>query len=162
MRGPVGVVRTAMFEERRTAALQWRNLIIREADMKDRSRLTHDGYPDWERYCLRLEAAGTAILDHARAAELPDRDGALARIREAVETAAAWRSEAEGQDRYVRVRRDWEHTWRDMAAEGGHILSLPQEEYVNIIGPVNDLARRTDLPADAREWADDVREEIAE
>ena len=161
MRGPVGAVLTAMFEERRTAALQWRNLIIREADMKDRSRLTHDGYPDWERYCLRLEAAGTAILDHARAAELPDRDGALARIREAVETAAAWRGEAEGQDRYVRVRRDWEHTWRDVAAEGGHILSLPQEEYVNIIGPVNDLARRTDLPALAREWADDVREEIA-
>ena len=53
MRGPVGAVLTAMFEERRTAALQWRNLIIREADMKDRSRLSHDGYPDWERYCLR-------------------------------------------------------------------------------------------------------------
>ena len=82
-----------------TAAVQWRNLITREADTDGRSRLGHDAYRDWHRYCLDLEAEGTAILDHARAAGLPDRDGALARIREAVGTAAAWRGEDEAQGR---------------------------------------------------------------
>ena len=104
MREPVAAVRTAMFEAQRTAALQWRNLIVREADMDGRSRLGHDAYRDWHRYCLDLEAEGAAILDHARASKLPDRDGALARIREAVETAAAWRGEDEAQDRHIRVR----------------------------------------------------------
>ena len=106
MREPVAAVRTAMFEARRTAALQWRNLIAREAGTDGRSPLGHDAYRDWHRYCLDLEAEGAAILDYARAAGLPDRDGALARIREAVGTAAAWRAGDEVQDRYVRVRRD--------------------------------------------------------
>ena len=99
MREPAAAVRTAMFEAQRTAALQWRNLIVREADMDGRSRLGHDAYRDWHRYCLDLEAEGTAILDQARASKLPDRDGALARIREAVGTAAAWRGEDEAQER---------------------------------------------------------------
>ena len=160
MREPAAAVRTAMFEAQRTAALQWRNPIVREADTDGRSRLGHDAYRDWHRYCLDLEAEGTAILDHARAAGLPDRDGALARIREAVGTAAAWRGEDEAQDRYIRTRRNWEWTWRDVAADGGHILSLPKDEYQRIILPVLELAKRTDLPAQAREWADDVRREI--
>ena len=160
MREPAAAVRTAMFEAQRTAALQWRNPIVREADMDGRSRLGHDAYRDWHRYCLDLEAEGTAILDHARAAGLPDRGGALARIREAVETAAAWRGEDEAQDRYIRTRRNWEWTWRDVAADGGHILSLPKDEYQRIILPVLELAKRTDLPTQAREWADDVRREI--
>ena len=160
MREPAAAVRTAMFGERRAAALQWRNLIVREADMDGRSRPGHDAYRDWHRYCLDLEAEGTAILDHARAAALPDRDGALAGIREAVGTAAAWRGEDEAHALYVRTRRNWEWTWRDVAADGGHILSLPKDEYERIIEPVVELAGRTDLPARAREWADDVRREI--
>ena len=106
MREPVAAVRTAMFEARRTAALQWRNLITREAGTDGRSPLGHDAYRDWHRYCLDLEAEGAAILDHARAAGLPDRDGALARIREAVGTAAAWRAEDEVQDRHIGARRN--------------------------------------------------------
>ena len=106
MREPAATVRTAMFGAQRAATLRWRNLITREADMDGRLRLGHDAYRDWHRYCLDLEAEGAAILDHARAAGLPDRDGAPARVREAVGTAGAWRGEDEAQDHHIRVRRN--------------------------------------------------------
>ena len=47
-----------------------------------------------------------------------------------------------------------------MAADGGHILSLPKDKYQRIILPVVEPAERTDLSAQTREWADDVRREI--